>query len=89
MVIRQGKLYKHEKEKDKLWRQIRGESPCWTINITKLNSRMAEINEYIYKTEKFVYKIPAEIAHLKGVTMKFGREMKLCVPCSYWLKEAV
>lgn len=75
--LQDGIFVKKEKERDKL----RMADGAWSINLDELPLEAVAIR---YITEKYIYTIETEVAHLKGFTRILGGEPKLVVPLKYW-----
>lgn len=80
-----GDIYiKKESEKDKL-RNFGKPEGSWTINLDEINNK--PIENIVYFTEKFIYRISYKKAFKKGYIKKLAGELKLIVPIKQWVRE--
>ena len=80
--VKDGVLYKYEKESGKL--RLSGGS--WTINLDIIN--LDEIHRFSYITGDYIYEIQKDDALSGGFFRKFRGENKLVVPISKWKKRS-
>lgn len=79
------KIYiKKESEKGKL-RNFGKPLGSWTINLDEVNN--ADIEDIVYFTEHYIYRISYKKAFKKGYIKTLAGELKLIVPIKEWSKE--
>ena len=83
-TISDGIYIKKELEKDKL-RNFGKPEGSWTINLDEINNK--PIENIVYFTESYIYRISYKKAFKKGYIKTLAGELKLIVPIKEWSKE--
>ena len=83
-TVNNGIYIKKESEKGKL-RSFGKPLGSWTINLDEVNNE--EIENIVYFTEKYIYRISYKKAFDKGYVKTLAGELKLIVPVKEWKRE--
>jgi hypothetical protein len=83
-TVNDGIYIKKESEKGKL-RSFGKPLGSWTINLDEVNNQ--EIENIVYFTEKYIYRISYKKAFDKGYVKTLAGELKLIVPIKEWKRE--
>jgi hypothetical protein len=83
-TVNDGIYIKKESEKGKL-RSFGKPLGSWTINLDEINNQ--EIENIVYFTEKYIYRISYKKAFDKGYVKTLAGEIKLIVPIKEWKRE--
>ena len=83
-TIRDGIYIKKESEKGKL-RNFGKPLGSWTINLDEINNQ--DIENIVYFTERYIYRISYKKAFDEGYVKSLAGELKLVVPVKYWRRE--
>ena len=83
-TVNNGIYIKKESEKGKL-RSFGKPLGSWTINLDEVNNE--EIENIVYFTEKYIYRISYKKAFDKGYVKTLAGELKLIVPIKEWKRE--
>ena len=83
-TVSNGIYIKKESEKGKL-RSFGKPLGSWTINLDEVNNQNVE--NIVYFTDKFIYRISYKKAFSEGFVKTLAGELKLIVPIKHWRRE--